>query len=60
MGLESRQNPWPIITPPDVGGKEYLTLLWVFSNIGYKAEGSVAKNLSRLAKGLGEPWVREG
>jgi hypothetical protein len=38
MGLESRQNPWPIITPPDVGGKEYLTLLWVFSNIGYKAE----------------------
>ena len=25
-----------------------------------KLAGSVAKNLSSLAKGLGEPWVREG
>jgi hypothetical protein len=23
-------------------------------------EGSVAKNLTSLAKGLGEPWVRKG
>jgi hypothetical protein len=34
------------------------------SNLDYrlmdKKYGSVAKNLSSLAKGLGEPWVREG